>query len=107
MLIQGGTISSGTLSTSSVVGLVLDELHQVVLEDHLAGREREIAADLEHATGRTGGSSDCLAPALMSSVSMCMPRTRLSAFDDSVSRSSSGLVSTKFDGEIALAICLT
>ena len=27
---------------------VLDELHQVVLEDHLAGRGREIAPDLEH-----------------------------------------------------------
>ena len=26
---------------------VLDELHQLVLEDHLAGRDREIAADLE------------------------------------------------------------
>ena len=27
---------------------VLDELHQLVLEDHLAGRDREIASDLEH-----------------------------------------------------------
>ncbi len=27
---------------------VLDELHQLVLEDHLAGRDREVAADLEH-----------------------------------------------------------
>ena len=27
---------------------VLNELHQLVLEDHLAGRDREIATDLEH-----------------------------------------------------------
>ena len=44
-------------------------------------------------------------PASMSSASICMPRTRFSAFEASVSRSNSGLVSTKFDGEIALAIC--
>ena len=36
-----------------------------------------------------------------------MPRTRFSAFDDMVSRKSSGLVSTKLEGETALAICLT
>jgi hypothetical protein len=29
-------------------GRVLDELHQLIFEDHLAGRDREIAADLEH-----------------------------------------------------------
>jgi hypothetical protein len=43
----------------------------------------------------------------MSSASICMPRARFSAFDDTVSRSSSGLVSTKFDGEIALTIWRT
>ncbi len=46
-------------------------------------------------------------PALMSSASMCMPRTRFSAFDAVVARSTSGLVRTKFDGETALAICFT
>ena len=35
-----------------------------------------------------------------------MPRTKFSAFESNVSRSSSGLVKTKFDGAIALAICL-
>ena len=46
-------------------------------------------------------------PAWMSSASMRMPRTRFSPLAASVSRNSSGLVSTKFDGAIALAICLT
>ena len=41
----------------------------------------------------------------MSSASMCRPRTRFSAFEVTVSRMSSGLVSTKFEGAIALAIC--
>ncbi len=47
MLIQGGTISSGRVSTVWRRWRVLDELHQLVLENHLARREREIAADLE------------------------------------------------------------
>ena len=42
-------------------------------------------------------------PASMSSASIFMPRTRLSPFDDSVSRSTSGLVSTKFDGDDRVA----
>ncbi len=49
MLIQGGTISSGTLSTSGVVASYWMQLNQFVLENHLAGCEREIAADLEGA----------------------------------------------------------
>ena len=44
-------------------------------------------------------------PASTSSASMCMPRTRFSALLVSVSRSSSGLVRTKFDGDSAFAIC--
>ena len=36
-----------------------------------------------------------------------MPRTRLSPFEASVSRNTSGLVRTKFDGAIALVICWT
>ena len=46
-MIQGGTISIGTLSTVSVAGAYWMQLHQLVFEDHLAGRRREIAADLE------------------------------------------------------------
>ena len=44
-------------------------------------------------------------PASMSSASMCMPRTRFWALLVKVSRSSSGLVRTKFDGDSALPIC--
>ena len=46
-------------------------------------------------------------PASMSSANMRMPRTRLSALVVSVSRSNSGLVRTKFDGESALTIWRT
>ena len=46
-------------------------------------------------------------PAVMSSASIFMPRTRFSPFEAIVSRNSSGLVRTKLDGEIALVTCLT
>ena len=45
-------------------------------------------------------------PASISSASIFMPRTRLSPLEASVSRSTSGLVRTKFDGAIALVIWL-
>ena len=45
-------------------------------------------------------------PRSMSSASSCMPRTRFSPSEAKVSRSSSGLVNTQFDGAIALTICL-
>ena len=47
MLIHGGMISSGRLYTVFGARLVLDQLHQVVLEDHLAGRGGDVLADLE------------------------------------------------------------
>ena len=47
MLIHGGTMRSGRFSTFSVVGVVLDELAEVVLVDDLAGRGGEVLAELE------------------------------------------------------------
>ena len=40
-------------------GLVLDELDELVAEDHLAGRVREIDAELEGARVRPGGCAGC------------------------------------------------
>ncbi len=104
MLIQGGTISSGVFSTVSVAGVYWMSCISSFWKTTLPG----VTARLRPTSNIFG--SDCriliLPFSSMSSVSMVMPRTRFSAFDDSVSRSNSGLVSTKFDGEIALAICL-
>jgi hypothetical protein len=46
-------------------------------------------------------------PAAMSSASIFRPRARLSPLLATVSRSTSGLVSTKFEGDSALVICWT
>ena len=58
---------------------VLDQLDQVVAEDHLAGRGRDVLADLE-ALGSDWRSFSSPLPASMSSASICMPRTRLAPF---------------------------
>ena len=47
MLIQGGTISKGRRKTSSSRGRILDELDEIVAEHDLAGRRREVDADLK------------------------------------------------------------
>ena len=47
MLIHGGMISSGRLRDLLGRGLVLDELHEVVLEHDLARRGRDVDAELE------------------------------------------------------------
>ena len=49
MLIHGGTISSGRLIDLGRGRLVLDELDQLVAEDHLAGGRGEVDAELERA----------------------------------------------------------
>ena len=106
MLIHGGTISSGRFSTVSVEGAYwmscISSFWNITLPGDTARLRPTSNFD----------ASDCRIlrsppPASMSSASMCMPRTRFSALEPSVSRNSSGLVRTKFDGEIALAICLT
>ena len=51
---HGGTITSGRAATCCVAGAVLDELDQLVLEHHLAGRDAEVAADLERGSRRSG-----------------------------------------------------
>ena len=106
MLIQGGTISSGRLSTVSVDGAYWMSCISSFWKITLPGVIARLRADLER-LGVGLPDLEVAAPASMSSASMCMPRTRLSALLLKVSRSSSGLVSTKFDGEIALAICRT
>ena len=47
MLIHGGTIRRGRFRTFSVVGSVLDQLHQALLVNDLAGGDRQVLADLE------------------------------------------------------------
>ena len=85
---------------------VLDELHQIVLEDHLAGRDREVAADLE--LRRVGLADLQVAAAGLDVLGQHVHAAHeVLGVRASVSRSSSGLVSTKFDGESALAICRT
>ena len=84
--------------------LVLDELQQLVLEDDLARRDGEVAPDLELA-GVGLPDLEVPPPRLMSSASSCMPRTRFSPSEAKVSRRSSGLVNTQFDGASALITC--
>jgi len=57
-LIQGGTIKSGVRSTFSVEGAYWINCIQLILEDHLARRGREIGADHEMADP-TDGSAAC------------------------------------------------
>ncbi len=106
MLIQGGTISSGRLSTVPVDGAYwmscINWFSKITLP--------AVSARLRPTSNILASDWRILRlpwPASMSSASMCMPRTRFSALEVTVSRNSSGLVSTKFDGEIALAICRT
>ena len=47
MLIHGGMMSSGRFHAFLVDGLVLDELHELVLEHDLARRGRDVDAELE------------------------------------------------------------
>ena len=47
MLIQGGMISSGRFVHFFRCRFILDELHQVVLENDLARRDGDVLADLE------------------------------------------------------------
>ena len=61
MLIQGGKISSGRFSTVSRGRRVLDQLHQVVLVDDLAGRDRDVLADPEFAVIRHADAELALA----------------------------------------------
>ena len=78
---------------------ILDELHDVVLEDHFAGRYCQIAADLEH-RGIGLANLQIAAAGLRCRRQACACRARGSRRCwSSVSRSSSGLVRTKFDGD--------
>ena len=92
------------MSTFSVVASYWISWQSVVLVDDLAGRDRKILAEPELA-GVGLPDLELAAAALMSSASSCMPRTRFSPFEAKVSRRSSGLVNTQFDGAIALTIC--
>ncbi len=106
MLIHGGTISSGVRSTFSVVGVYWISCISSFWKITLPG----VVAMLTP-TSRLDGSDWRMRsvpwPASISSASIFMPRTRLSPLDASVSRSTSGLVRTKFDGASALVICWT
>ena len=106
MLIQGGMISSGRFSTLSVTGVYwmscINSFWKITLPGVIA---RFLpTANFDASDWRILRLPP---PASMSSASMLMPRTRFSAFDESVSRITSGLVSTKFDGATALPICFT
>jgi hypothetical protein len=106
LLIQGGTISSGRLRTVAVEGAYCRSCMRSFWKITLPGVVARLrpTANIDASDWRILRSPP---PASMSSASMRMPRTRLSALLSSVSRSSSGLVSTKFDGDNALAICRT
>ncbi len=106
MLIQGGTIKSGVRSTFSVVGVYwiscINSFWKITLPGVVA-----ILTPTARLEGSDWRIRNMPRPASISSASIFMPRTRLSALDATVSRSTSGLVSTKFDGASALVICRT
>ena len=95
-MIQAGTISTGSATTSLGRGLVLDELHQLVTKDDLARRDGDFLADLE----AVGWSSGCMASARQtSSWKLCTPRMRLAPDSFSVRSMITGLSHGKFDGD--------
>ena len=106
MLIHGGTMSSGRLSTVSVVAVYWMSWQMSFWWITLPG----VVARFLPSLNLVASDWRILRapwPALMSSASMCMPRTRLSPSVASVWRRISGLVRAKLDGASALAICLT
>ena len=106
MLIHGGQISSGVFSTVGVDGAYWMSCISSFSKITLPGVTARLlpTSNFSASDWRIFRSPP---PASMSSASICMPRARFSALVVSVSRSNSGLVSTKFDGDSALASCLT
>ena len=104
MLIQGGTISSGVACTLSVLGAYWISWMSSFWNTTLPGEVAMLRPTSKASTSvwlmlRTSPdfSRSCMR--------LAMPCTRLRPLEASVSRSTTGLVMGKFEGDSALASC--
>ncbi len=106
MLIHGGTISSGRSCTVSVEGEYWMSWRSSFWNTTLPGA----VATLRPTSNACTSVCEMLMMApepSMSCTRLAMPCTRFLPLEDSVSRSTSGLVKGKLEGDSALASCLT